>query len=151
MHKVIISDTSCLIILTKIGELSLLNKIYGQILTTSIITNEYGDKLPEWIVIKDVKDKFRQQILEFQIDKGESSAITLALEIPESTLILDDYKARKIAEQLQIPFTGTLGVLIKAKQMGIIPALKPLLDKIRQTDFRISVELEIRALREVNE
>ena len=76
-----------------------------------------------------------------QIDKGESSAIALALETPDSTVILDDYKARKIAERLGIPFTGTIGVIIKAKLRGIIPSIKPLLEKIKQTDFRLSSEI----------
>jgi predicted nucleic acid-binding protein len=151
MHKTIISDTSCFIILTNIGELELLYKVYGQITTTLDIANEYGEKLPDWVEIKEVKDKYRQQLLEMQIDKGESSAITLALETPDSTLILDDYKARRIAEQLQIPFTGTIGVLIKAKLLGLIPSIKPLLAQIRQTDFRISMDIETQALKEAKE
>ena len=151
MPSIIISDTSCFIILTNIGELDLLHQVYGQITTTIDIAAEFGEKLPEWVEIKDVKDKFRQQLLEMQIDKGESSAITLALETPDCTLILDDYKARRIAEQLRLSYTGTIGVIIKAKLMGIIPSIKPTLDRIRQTDFRISEAIEIQALKEANE
>ena len=98
MPKTIISDTSCFILLSKIGELDLLQKLYGEIFTTSVIAEEFGEELPNWVKIQDSTDKFRLQILEIQIDKGESSAIALALEIPESTLILDDIKARKIAQ-----------------------------------------------------
>lgn len=58
-----------------------------------------------------------------QIDKGESSAIALALETPDSTVILDDYRARKIAEQLGVSITGTIGVIIKAKLNGAIPSI----------------------------
>jgi len=151
MPKTIISDTSCLIILTNIGELELLNKVYGQIITTPDIAGEYGEALPEWVEIIAVTDKYRQQILEMQIDKGESSAIALALEIPNSAIILDDYKARKIAEQLGISFTGTIGVIIKAKLSGIIPSIQPLLQKIKQTNFRLSPEIELLALKEANE
>ena len=86
-----------------------------------------------------------------QIDKGESSAIALALETPDSTIILDDYKARKIANQLGLIFTGTIGVIIKAKLNGIIHSIKPLLEKIKQTDFRISAEIELQALKEALE
>src|ERR1035437_1346548 len=120
MHRTIISDTSCLILLTNIGELDLLHEVYGQIITTIDIANEYGEKLPNWIEIKEVKDKYRQRILEMQIDKGESSAITLALETSDCTLILDDYKARRMAEQLHLSYTGTIGVIIKAKLLGLI-------------------------------
>lgn len=151
MPKTIISDTSCLIILSNIGELELLHKVYGEIITTIDIANEFGDTLPNWVEIKKVNDTSKQQLLELQIDKGESSAIALALEIPESTLILDDIKARKIANKLGLNFTGTIGVIIKAKLKGIIPSIKPILEKIKLTDFRISVELEMQALREAKE
>ncbi|MFC2087585.1 DUF3368 domain-containing protein [Bacteroidota bacterium] len=151
MPDIIISDTSCFIILTKIKELDLLHKVYGQIITTRDISIEYAEKLPNWVEIRDVKDKYRQQILGMQIDKGESSAIALALETPESTLVIDDYKARKIAERLHVPYTGTIGVIVKAKLLNLIPSIKPMLEKIKQTDFRISGEIEIEALKEANE
>lgn len=129
----------------------MLKKVYGQIITTSDIVEEFGEELPEWIIIENVNDKSRQRILELQIDRGESSAIALALEIPNSTLILGDFKARKIAQQLGIPVTGTIGVIIKAKLNGIIPSIKPYLDKIKETNFRISAEIELQALKEANE
>lgn len=151
MHKTIISDTSCLIILLKVGELELLKKVYGEIVTTPEIASEFGEELPAWIEIKKVTDLFKLQLLELQIDKGESSAIALALEIPHSTIILDDFKARKIASKLGISYTGTIGVIIKAKLKGIIPSIKPLLEKIKTTNFRISIELEIQALKEAKE
>ncbi len=151
MLKPIISDTSCFIILTNIGELDLLHKVYGQVVTTPDIATEFGEILPEWVEIVAVKDKYKQQLLEMQIDKGESSAIALALEMLNSTVILDDYKARKIAEQLGISFTGTIGVIIKAKLKGIIPSIKPLLEKIKQTNFRLSADIELQALKEAKE
>jgi predicted nucleic acid-binding protein len=86
-----------------------------------------------------------------QIDKGESSAIVLALETPNCIMILDDFKARKIANQLGLNFTGTIGVIVKAKLNGIIPSIQPLLLKIRETDFRFSIELELIALKEAGE
>ena len=86
-----------------------------------------------------------------QIYKGESSAIALALEINDSTVILDDYKARKVAEKLGLNITGTIGVIVKAKINGIIPSIKLLLKKIKQTDFRLSTEIELLALSEAGE
>lgn len=151
MPKTIISDTSCFIILSNIGELELLHKVYGQVVTTLDIATEFGEPLPEWVEIATVADKYKQQLLEMQIDKGEASALALALETPNSTVILDDYKARKIAERLGIIFTGTIGVIIKAKLKGIIPSIKPLLVKMKQNDFRLSSEIELQALKEANE
>jgi predicted nucleic acid-binding protein len=151
MRRVIIADTSCFIILSKINELELLHQVYGEILTTVDIVSEFGENLPYWVEIVEVKDKMRQQLLEMQLDKGESSAMALALEMPDSTLIVDDYKARKVADHLRICYTGTIGVIIKAKLIGKIDSIKPLIKKIKETNFRISSELEEKALLESGE
>ncbi len=151
MHKTIISDTSCLIILTNIGELDILQRLYGQITTTIDIATEYGETLPGWVEIVSVADSHKQLLLEMQVDKGEASAIALALETPDSTLILDDYKARKIARQLNLNFTGTIGVIIKARLQGIIGSIKPVLAKMRNAGFRLSAEVELQALKEAGE
>jgi len=146
MRKTIISDTSCFIILSNIGEMELLCKVYSEVTTTPEIAKEFGEKLPEWVIVSEAKDAAYQQILQLQIGKGESSAIALALEIPNSTVILDDYKARKIANSLNLPCIGTIGVIVKAKLLGIIPSIKPILDKMKATNFRLSAELERDAL-----
>lgn len=151
MHKTIISDTSCFIILAKINELELLHQLYGEVYTTVEIAEEYGEPLPDWVVVVNIKDKLVQQILELQIDKGESSALALALETPNCTLIIDDLKARKIALQLNIKITGTIGIIVKAKLNKIIPSIIPILNKIKETNFFISPELEFQALQEANE
>lgn len=151
MPKIIISDTSCLIILTNIGELELLHQVYGQIITTPEIAAEYGETLPDWVEIAGVADSYRQRLLELQIDKGESSAIALALETPDSTVTLDDYRARRVAKQLGFTCTGTIGVIIRAKLKGIIPSIKPLLARIKQTNFRLSAEVELQALQQAGE
>ena len=85
------------------------------------------------------------------MDIGEASAIALALELENSVIILDDYKARKIAERYGVQMIGTMGILVKAKKLGIIEAVKPMIVKIRKTNFRISEDLEKRALDESGE
>ena len=151
MPEVVIADTSCLIILSNINELDLLQRLYGGIITTPDIATEFAEALPNWIKIQSPADQQKQQILQLQIDKGEASAIALALEIPGSIIILDDLQARKLAEQLGIKITGTLGLIVKAKLNGIIPSIKPILNKIKQTDFRISAALEEIILKEARE
>lgn len=64
MPDIIISDTSCLIVLAKIGELELLKKLYGSIITTEDIAKEFGEELPNWIEVKQINDYFKQRILE---------------------------------------------------------------------------------------
>ncbi len=100
---------------------------------------------------KEAADKHLQQVLELQIDKGESSAIALAMETPGCLIILDDYKARKVAERLGLKITGTIGIIIKAKLGGIIASIKPFLEKINQTDFRLSANLEQQSLTQAGE
>ncbi|MCA1764041.1 MAG: DUF3368 domain-containing protein [Cryomorphaceae bacterium] len=79
-----------------------------------------------------------QNFLCTRLDLGEASAIALAVERDDSLLILDDLKARKLAKDLDLQITGILGVLNKAKALGLIPKLKSLLDQLRATDFRVS-------------
>ena len=149
--KSIISDTTCFIALSNIGALNLLHLLYKQIFTTIEIAMEFGESLPEWVEIVSVSDKTKQHLLEMQVDKGEASAIALALESENPFLILDDYKARKLARNLNLNHTGTIGVIITAKQKGIIPSIKPFLEKIKQTNFHLSPELELQALIQANE
>ncbi len=151
MQATIISDTSCLILLDKIGELYLLQKLFGRVITTQIVADEYGKALPDWISIQDSKNRKNQFVLEAALDKGDASAIALALEQKNCLLIIDELRGRKLAKQLGLTITGTLGVLAQAKQSGYISMLKPLLDKIEQTDFRLSEQLVQETLKQVGE
>ena len=69
---------------------------------------------------------------------GESEAIVLAQEVDAAWLLLDDALARRKASRIGIPVVGTLGVLLMAKSAGLIDAVKPALDDLRKTDFRVS-------------
>lgn len=142
MQKAIISDTSCLILLEKIGELELLSKLFGVIFTTQEVSHEFGLPLPSWIEIKSPTDKKYQSIIEASVDKGEASAIALAVEYDDCLLIMDDLKGRKFATQLGIKITGTFGIIVDAKLTGIIPSVKPIIAKIKETNFRISDKIE---------
>lgn len=138
MPKIVISDTSTLILFHKIDEFVLLKKVYGELITTPEIAEEFGEVLPDWIKIQSVSDKKYQDFLETQVDYGEASAIALASEFNDVLLLLDDLKARKLAARLKFKFTGALGVINRAKQMSIIDKVKPLIDKLLLTDFRIA-------------
>ena len=146
MQRIIISDTSCLIILDKIGETGILKKLYEQISITSTIAQEFGQALPDWISIQDATNKTYENLLQTTVDRGEASAIALAVELDNCLLILDDYKARRLASSLELKFTGTFGLLVEAKLSGHLPSVRPILDKIKQTDFRLSLELERKIL-----
>ncbi len=137
-YNIVIADTSCFILLEKIGEFDLLQKIFGTIITTDTIAAEFGKSLPEWVQIEVVTNKIYQRMLEIEVDNGEASAIALAVARGNSLLILDDNKARKLSAKLNLLYTGTLGVILKAKQLGVLTTVKPILSKIQQTNFRLS-------------
>lgn len=149
--KIIVSDTSCLILLLKINEIDVLKAMSNQIFVTTIIKDELKQDLPNWIQILDPKDKHYQSILEMDLDKGESSAIALMLELDDAILLIDDLKGRKIAERLSLKYSGTFGLLLKAKQLGIIDNIRSILDKIRLTNFRFSEKLFIDILDQAKE
>ncbi len=136
--KIIISDTSCLILLYKIDELNLLKSLSKKILITNTIKQEFGQPLPDWIITTAPSNSRYQQILEIDLDPGEASAIALALEVDNSILIIDDLKGRKAAEHLQLKYSGTFGLILKATQEGVLLAIRPIVDKIRKTNFRFS-------------
>lgn len=71
-------------------------------------------------MVKEPKDVHYQKILEIDLDKGEASAIALSLDFDDAIIIIDDLKARKIAEKLNLKYSGTFGLILKAKQAGII-------------------------------
>lgn len=151
MQKVIISDTSCLILLDKIGQLHLLNKLFGKITITGEIVNEFSKPLPGWFEISSPTNKTYQKILEASLDKGEASAIALAIEQHDCLLILDELKGRRYAEQLGLKITGTLGILINARLSGHLTAIKPCLELIKTTNFRLTIDLERKALKKCGE
>jgi predicted nucleic acid-binding protein len=139
--KAIIADTTCLIIFSKINRLDILQKTFENIVVTDEVAEEFGD-LPNWISVNKYKDK--QGFLTFSsfLGKGEASSITLALEKKDSVLIMDEKKGRKVAKQLEIKLIGSLGVLLKAKQKGIINTVGEILNLFEKTDFRISESLK---------
>lgn len=125
--------------------------VYGQIHTTDVVAKEFGKALPDWIQLKTSEDRLLQNVLEATLDEGEASAIALALEVGHCILILDDLAARKFALQLGIELTGTLGILVKARKTGIIPALRPVLNLLKQHNFRISDKILSEILKQAGE
>lgn len=151
ISKIIISDTSCLILLIKINELDLLNKFSNEVVITSIIKNELNINLPLWIKVEDPKNLNYQNLLELELDKGEASAIALMLEKKDAILLIDDLKGRKVSEKLNLKYSGTLGLILKAKQAGIIPSVKSIIEKIKSTNFRFSEQLIDEIIKQANE
>jgi predicted nucleic acid-binding protein len=151
MYDIIIADTSCLIGLQNINQFVLLNKLFKSVTITPEVFTEFDSKLPNWIKIEKAKSSHMKTVLNMELDLGEASSIALALEKENSLLLIDEKKGRKIAGSLGVSILGTLGILVKAKQMGVISSLKNELNKLIKSGFYISEELIISMLKLVNE
>lgn len=145
MPKAIISDASCFILFQKIDSLDLLAATYGTVYTTPTVAAEVRFALPDWVDIVAPVDRVTEMKLAAKVDLGEASAIALALEFIDPSLILDDLKARKLAKNLGLDVTGSVGVILKAKSTGLVPAIRPFILAIRSTSFRLSPDIEKQA------
>lgn len=145
--SIVITDASCFILLDKLDKLSILQLLFSKVTTTPEIAAEFVKRLPIWVEVVAVRD--RELLYDYAdiVDIGEASAIALAAELPSPTLILDDMRGRKLASKLSLPYTGTIGLLILAKERGIIPSLSECFDQVRRTNFRFP-EAVLRALLE---
>jgi uncharacterized protein len=153
-----ISNTSVLIALAAIDQLDLLQNLFEEIYIPLAVKSEILDNTSsiavnksKWIKVHPVKDYISVQLLNEELDIGESEAIILAREMNADILIIDERVARRRASTLEIPTIGTLGVLLMAKEHGLIISIKPHLDNLQLKDFYISDELYKMILHEAGE
>ena len=151
MPEIIIADTSCLVVLSRTGQLELLHRLYGQVTVTPEVVAEFGEAMPPWIRVRAAADAAMKRVLSELVDAGEASALALALEVANSTLIVDDLKARKLAVRLNLRFTGTLGVMLKAHERGLVPSMREQIARLRSAGFRVSEEIAVDLLRRAGE
>lgn len=139
----VISNSSPLIGLERIGHLQLLESLFGTVVVPPAVVREVGAtaSLPVWIEQRTLTQVVGPRILSTSLGAGESEAISLALELQARLLILDDRPARRLAQALQIPVIGTVGILLAAKHRSLLPAVRPSLDALIQQEFRISPRL----------
>jgi uncharacterized protein len=148
MPEYVISDTSPLFYLHRLGQLDLLQKLYTRLLVPEAVVDELqagrdqGEDVPEvtsydWIEVRAVRMPDVVTLIS-DLGAGEAQVLALALEVPGSLVRLGDRLARAVARMRNIRLMGTTGVLLKAKQEGHISAVAPLLDRLLQLDFRLS-------------
>jgi len=142
-------DSTCLIGLERIGRLDILPAILDPILVPPAVVSEFGSH-PGWLTVLSPVNSGTVAALKLIVDIGEAEAIAVAQE-RGCRIILDDRKARMVAQRLGIPVTGTVGILLKAKGAGVIPTVLPLLDALDAHNFHVSRELRAEALRVAGE
>jgi uncharacterized protein len=145
----IVTDSTCLIGLERIGQLDLLPALFEPILIPPEVQHEFGMPLP-WLTVETPTDQALVTALKMLIDDGEAEAIALAHE-RGWRIILDDRRARSVGKRLGVTIIGTVGMLVRAKRSGIIALLKPLLRELEAHEFYTGEALKEEALRLVNE
>lgn len=138
----VVSNASPLIALQQINRLELLEKLFSSLLVPPAVVREAASvKLPPWIVERAPLEVLSRQILGVSLGAGESEAISLALEVQASWVILDDRPPRRMAQALGLPVIGTLGVLVASKRRGFLPRVEPCLTALANLGFRVSPQL----------
>lgn len=160
---IIVSNTSPIINLAAIGQLELLQELYGTIAIPQAVYYEIAVKgynqagateiqSYHWFERHQVQNVALVKRLIQQLDAGESEAITLAIEMQADLLLLDERRGRTIAKQFGLAVTGLLGILLIAKQRGYLKAVRPILHELMTVaGFWIDEELYKRVLESAKE
>lgn len=160
---IVVSNTTPLIGLAVIRRFDLLRQIFGEIIIAQAVYDEavvsgreIGGAKQEilaagWIKVVPIHDRLAVEILLDELDLGESETIVLAREIHADWALMDERKGRRKLAQLNQPKIGTLGILLKARQSGLLSALKPELDNLHQNGFSVSPQIMEELLRKVGE
>ena len=163
MRKVVVNSTP-LIALCHVGHMDILKAMYECVYVPEAVYCEISAK-PEsicknyidnaiqqgWISVRHIHNKLAKSVFKTQLHDGEVEVMILAKEMDADLIILDDQNARKYAKHLGLTITGTLGVLIKAKQLGYIPVLNPILTQLLEHHIYISEELILNCLEQAGE
>ncbi len=133
-------NSSPLVVFERIGQFDLLRVLLNRLIIPPAVRREvFGAKqLPDWIEERALSQPLASRIASARLGAGEREAIALALEMQATLLVLDDLAARRLAQSLRILIIGSLGLLLKAKQAGLIPAVRPLMEAMQSDEFHIS-------------
>jgi len=160
---IVVSNTSPIINLACVGRLDLLKRLYGQVHIPEAVYQEVvvtGAGKPGAREVETdpcfvrcaLDDQILAVALQLELDAGEASAIALAVERDVDLILLDERRARAVAKRYSLPVMGLLGVLVQAKQRGLLDEVSSVIEALKQrAAFRISANLERRVLQAVEE
>jgi predicted nucleic acid-binding protein len=140
MTVVRVVDSSPLIVFQRIGQLNLVRDLLEHVYIPIAVQREVfgNDLVPDWIEGRSLAQPLASQIVVARLGAGEREAIALALEMGAAELILDDLAARRLAQSLQLAVIGSAGLLLRAKEHGLIQRVRPLMQAMQDVDFHIS-------------
>ncbi|NOY61368.1 MAG: DUF3368 domain-containing protein [Calditrichaeota bacterium] len=135
---IVVTNTTPIISLASIQKTEILKRLFSEIIIPQAVYDEikakesYGYKEVEsdFIKVQQIKGQLYKDLLLNQLDNGEAETILLAKELDADLVIIDENIAYKIAQNSDLKVTRTLSILLKAKEMGIIKRVKPLLDEM---------------------
>jgi predicted nucleic acid-binding protein len=137
----VVADSSVLIIYHQCNLAWLLPEVFADLVAPPVVAHEVSPsvgRLPHWVRVQApsaIHEMARP------LDIGEREAISVAIEIAADTVLLDDLPARKVATRLGLHVVGSAGVLILAKENGLIPAVAAHLNSMRANDLYVSDDL----------
>lgn len=141
MPEPIIIDTSSLIALERINLLQILCKIYKEVVIPESVIKEFGNLSLSCLSIRKVESNLLKLLItDLNLGKGEADVIALASQTGLK-VIIDDLKARKVAENMGLKLTGTIGVLLKAERLGLIASAQEKVSELREKGFYVSEQL----------
>jgi predicted nucleic acid-binding protein len=152
-NQTVVSNSTPIIALLKIGRLGILEGLYGAVIIPKAVYEEVtvkdGSVLDGfgWIDVRNIANIAAKEAFAAVLHEGEVEVMLLAKEIGAGLIILDDGLARKHARYLHLTVTGTVGVLLRAKQDGIINEIRPVLDDLVRQGFYISDDVFREVLR----
>lgn len=161
MDESAIVNASPIIVLSRSGHGQLLRAVLGRIIVPMAVVEEVeargGDDVTArflrdsaWIEIQAARAA-PESVEKWRLGRGESAVITIALTTPDALAVLDDLDARRCATAHGVRVRGTVGLVVRAGQLGVIPSAREVLGDILLCGFRISDELIDAALRRVGE
>ena len=146
----VVVNSTPLVAFCEIGRLDILRSLFGQIAIPPAVREEFlsSEKVTRrktlrdepWIRVVELENPNRTGAFA-TLDEGEAQVLALAEEQNASLVLIDERKARRYAERLKLPLSGTLGVLLPAKEEKIIPAIAPLLKAIQEAGLYLHDEL----------
>jgi predicted nucleic acid-binding protein len=144
-------NASPIILLSRVGELELLRAVARVVCVPTLVIREVDAKggsdpasqaleAASWVTRIDA-GHVPATIAAWNLGAGESAVLAVASSTPVAHAILDDREARRCAAALGVPAFGTIGVVLRARRAGAVPAVRPILERLVGAGMYVTPEL----------